>query len=82
MVGIESELIQIDEAKFVRNRKYNKGRMLAGDSSPNECSPKNIKSNCNHSQRIDGFWVNQRRGFTLLLLLHIEKRCQDSSRNY
>ena len=54
MLGTESEPIQIDEARFAGRRKYNKGRMLAGDSSPNESSPENVKNNLSHGRRIDG----------------------------
>ena len=57
MVGTESEPMQIDEARFAGRRKYNKGRMSAGDSPPNESSHENVKNNHSHCRRIDGPWV-------------------------
>lgn len=57
MIGTENEPIQIDESRFAGRRKYNKGRLLAGDSSPEELSPENVRNNRNFGRRIDGPWV-------------------------
>ena len=58
MVGTEENPIQIDEARFAGRRKYNRGRLLAGDHPPNsedsDAEPVNKK---NHGARIDGPWV-------------------------
>lgn len=50
--------IQIDEAHFTAQRKYNRDRLLAGDAPP---SLKDISAqvinNRNHGARVDGPWV-------------------------
>jgi len=47
--------IQIDEARFAGRRKYNRGRLLAGDAPP--ALTDIVISNRNHGARVDGPWV-------------------------
>uniref|UniRef100_A0A1Y1N6C7 Uncharacterized protein n=1 Tax=Photinus pyralis TaxID=7054 RepID=A0A1Y1N6C7_PHOPY len=55
MTGDDDNPIQIDEARFAGRRKYNRGRMLAGDGAPvSEDSDVEIQNNRNHGRRIDG----------------------------
>ena len=55
---IDSNPIQIDEARFTRKRKYNHGRMLNGDTAPiSEDSDADVQNNRNHGCQIDGPWV-------------------------
>ena len=74
MVGTESEPIQIDEARFAGRRKYDKGCMLAGDSSPNESSPENVKNNRNHGRRMDEPWVFRLIKVEDLRCIYVQKR--------
>jgi transposase len=58
MLGTADEPIQIDEARFAGRRKYNRGRMLAGDATPTSEDAESIVVNKrNHGARIDGPWV-------------------------
>ena len=50
--------IQIDKARFAGRRKYNRGRLLAGDAPPNDEDEDAVVVNArNHGARIDGPWV-------------------------
>ena len=54
MVGTNNNLIQIDEARFAGQRKYNRGRMLNGDNARlSDDSDASAQNNANHGRRID-----------------------------
>ena len=58
MLGTGEEPIQIDEARFARKRKYNRGRLLKGNRVPqSEDIDALLEHNRNHGRRIDGPWV-------------------------
>lgn len=58
MKGTSANPIQIDEARFAGRRKYNRGRLLAGDAPPqSEDEEADISNSRNHGARIDGPWV-------------------------
>jgi len=58
MLGTHANPIQIDDARFVGRRKYNRGRMLGGDKPPaNTDEGAQVQNNCNHGAGIDGPWV-------------------------
>lgn len=57
MFGTIEVPVQIDESRFAGRRKYNRGRILAGDAAPDEEDPENVRNNRNHGRRIDGPWV-------------------------
>jgi hypothetical protein len=58
MVGTAADPIQIDEARFAGRRKYNRGRVLAGDQPAQEVDDEAVVANHrNHGRRIDGPWV-------------------------
>ena len=57
MVGTADNPIQIDESRFAGKRKYNAGRMLAGDRAPEERDAEVlVENNRNHGNRVDGPW--------------------------
>ncbi|KAL5232717.1 hypothetical protein ACI65C_000127 [Semiaphis heraclei] len=58
MVGNAQNPIQIDEARFAGRRKYNRGRLLAGDAPPS-LRDINVEviNNRNHGARVDGLWI-------------------------
>ena len=86
MRGTHEDPIQIDEARFAGRRKYNRGRLLTGDSTSSENSPESVDNNRNHGRRIDGPWVfgllngedvryfyiEKRNASTLLSIIHRE----------
>ena len=91
MVGTIGNPIQINEARFAGQRKYNQGRMLNGDNAPlSEDSEAEQENNRNHGHRIDEpwvfglqqgsdcqyFWVEQCDNNTLIPI--IERECADS----
>lgn len=59
MIGSPENPTQIDEARFAGRRKYNRGRLLAGDSPSSNADENNVnvQNNCNYGSRIDGPWV-------------------------
>lgn len=58
MIGTPANPIQIDEARFAGKRKYNRGRMLAGDmDAESEDDDAVVVNRRNHGARIDGPWV-------------------------
>ena len=58
MKGTHEMPVQIDEARFAGRRKYNRGRLLAGDHGPlSEDSEAEVDKKKNHGARIDGPWV-------------------------
>ena len=58
MKGTHEMPVQIDEARFAGRRKYNRGRLLAGDHGPlSEDSEAEVDKKNNHGARIDGPWV-------------------------
>lgn len=58
MIGTFDNPIQIDEARFAGRRKYNRGRMLAGDApASSEDDDADVANNRNHGARVDGPWV-------------------------
>ena len=58
MLGTDADPIQIDESRFAGRRKYNRGRMLAGDKAPeSEDENADVQNKRNHGARVDGPWV-------------------------
>jgi hypothetical protein len=58
IVGTQIDPIQIDEARFARKSKYNRGRLLNGDQLPSsEDSDVEVQNGRNHGLRVDGLWV-------------------------
>ena len=58
MKGTHEMPVQIDEARFAGRKKYNRGRLLAGDHGPlSEDSEAEVDNKKNHGARIDGPWV-------------------------
>jgi hypothetical protein len=58
MLGTAEEPVQIDEARFARKLKYNRGRLLQGNRAPQlEDSGVLLQNNRNHGRRIDDPWV-------------------------
>lgn len=58
MKGTFEDPIQIDESRFAGKRKYNRGRMLAGDAPPQSVDEEaDVQNNRNHGARVDGPWV-------------------------
>ena len=57
MIRSPTHPVQIDEARFAGRRKYNRGRLLAGDNAPAECNNEPVDNIRNHGNRIDGPWV-------------------------
>lgn len=55
--GTPDDPIQIDEARFAGRRKYNRGRLLAGDEPAEENIEDPVQNHRNHGSRIDGPWV-------------------------
>ena len=57
-MGTEVNPVEIDEARFVGRRKYNRGRLLNGDERAESTdSEADVVNNRNQGQRIDGPWV-------------------------
>lgn len=81
VVGTHLDFIQIDEARFARNHKYHRGRILRGDH-PAESgdSEAEVENQQNHGGRIDSkqgtdcryFWVERRNRNTLKKLKYIK----------
>ena len=50
---------QTDEARFAEKRKYNRGRLLMGNTvtKSEDSAAALLETNRNHGRRIDGLWV-------------------------
>jgi len=58
MLGTVINPIQIDEARLVGKRKYNRGRLLNGDQpASSEDSDAELHNGRNNERRVDGPWV-------------------------
>lgn len=79
LLGTASEPIQIDEARFAGRRKYNRGRMLQGDSPAEDRDNHVVIANQrNHGNRIDGPWVFGLKKGTDLRYFYVERRDRDT----